>query len=103
MPGEIAGEDAAEAGHRAAAAAIIRFDFAADAFLHHMVRNIVGALVDVGAGKHAAAWMAELLAAADRTRGAPTFAPDGLYFVGADYDARFALPSTRRDVPAIPA
>jgi tRNA pseudouridine38-40 synthase len=42
--------------------------------------------------------MAELLAARDRTRAAPTFAPDGLYFTGADYDARWELPATRRPV-----
>jgi tRNA pseudouridine38-40 synthase len=80
------------------AGSIVRFDFCADAFLHHMIRNIVGALVEVGTGKRAPSWIAELLDAADRTRGAPTFAPDGLYFTGADYDARFALPPTRRDV-----
>jgi len=79
---------------------LIRFDFSADAFLHHMVRNIVGALVEVGARKRAAAWLAQLLAAADRTRGAATFTAAGLYFVGADYDARFALPLTRRDIQA---
>jgi len=79
---------------------VIRVDVTADAFLHHMIRNIVGALVDVGAGKRPRGWIAELLHATDRTRGAPTFAPDGLYFTGADYDARFALPSTRRDLPA---
>jgi tRNA pseudouridine38-40 synthase len=82
----------------ARAGAVIRFDFAADAFLHHMVRNIVGALVDVGAGRQPASWIAELLAAVDRTRGAATFAADGLYFLGADYDARFALPPTRREL-----
>lgn len=82
------------------AGAIVRFDITADAFLHHMIRNIVGALVDVGAGKRAPGWIGELLRAADRTRGAPTFAPDGLYFTGADYDARMALPAARRDVPA---
>lgn len=76
----------------------VRFDFTADAFLHHMIRNIVGALVEVGVGKRSPSWIAELLGAADRTRGAPTFAPDGLYFIGADYDARFALPVTRREV-----
>ncbi len=65
-----------------------------------MVRNIVGALVAVGAGKRPPAWLAQLLETADRTRGAPTFAAAGLYFVGADYDASFALPPTRRDVPA---
>ncbi|HJU24077.1 MAG TPA: tRNA pseudouridine(38-40) synthase TruA [Casimicrobiaceae bacterium] len=78
--------------------AMVRFDFCADAFLHHMIRNIVGALVEVGSGKRPPSWVANLLDAADRTRGATTFAPDGLYFTGADYDARFALPPTRRDV-----
>jgi tRNA pseudouridine38-40 synthase len=77
---------------------LIRFDFSADAFLHHMLRNIIGSLVYVGAGKHPPDWIAELLSARDRTRAAPTFAPDGLYLTGADYPARFALPSTRRDV-----
>ncbi|HQR11063.1 MAG TPA: tRNA pseudouridine(38-40) synthase TruA [Casimicrobiaceae bacterium] len=76
----------------------IRFDFSANAFLHHMVRNIVGALVFVGAGKHEPAWLAELLAARDRTRAAPTFAADGLYLAGATYDARFGLPPTVRAV-----
>ena len=77
---------------------LIRFDFSADAFLHHMLRNIVGSIVYVGAGKHPPAWIGELLVARDRTRAAPTFAPDGLYLAGADYPARFALPATKRDV-----
>jgi len=76
----------------------IRFDFCANAFLHHMIRNIVGALVYVGAGKHPPAWIGELLAGRDRTRGAPTFAADGLHFTGAEYDARWELPPTRRPV-----
>jgi tRNA pseudouridine38-40 synthase len=80
------------------AGSIIRIDVSADAFLHHMVRNVVGALVAVGAGKRPPAWITELLEAADRTRGAPTFAPDGLYFLGASYDARLGLPPTRRDI-----
>ena len=79
----------------------VRFDFAADAFLHHMLRNIVGALVDVGCGRRAVDWVAELLGATDRTRGAATFAADGLYFRGALYDERFALPPTTRDLPAL--
>jgi len=78
---------------------IVRFDFSANAFLHHMIRNLVGALVYVGAGKHDDAWIDELLAARDRRAAPPTFAADGLHFTGADYDSRFALPSTRRDVP----
>lgn len=81
------------------AGTLVRVDVSADAFLHHMIRNVVGALVEVGAGRRPAHWIGELLHVADRTRGAPTFAPDGLYFTGADYDARFALPVTRRDLP----
>ena len=77
---------------------LLRFDFRADAFLQHMIRNIVGSLVYVGAGKQPPAWIAELLAGRDRTRAAPTFAPDGLYFTGADYDAQWGLPPTRRPV-----
>jgi tRNA pseudouridine38-40 synthase len=77
---------------------LMRFSLSADAFLHHMVRNLVGALVAIGAGKAPASWMRDLLDARDRTRGPATFAPDGLYFAGADYDASFGLPPTRRDV-----
>src|SRR5262245_11818863 len=80
------------------AGALVRFDFSANAFLHHMVRNIVGALIAVGSGRKPPAWIGELIAARDRTQGAPTFPPDGLYFAGADYDARFGLPPTRREV-----
>jgi tRNA pseudouridine38-40 synthase len=78
--------------------ALLRIDCAADGFLHHMIRNILGALVLVGNGSKPAAWVADVLAAADRTRGAPTFAPDGLYFTGADYDPAFALPPTHADI-----
>ena len=76
----------------------LRFDFRADAFLQHMIRNIVGSLIHVGAGKRAPAWIAELLASRDRTRAAPTFAPDGLYFTGAEYDGKWGLPPTRRPI-----
>ncbi len=82
----------------AAAGDVLRFDFRANAYLHHMIRNIVGALVYVGAGKQAPVWMAELLAGRDRTRAAPTFAPDGLYFTGVHYDVKWALPPSRRPV-----
>lgn len=76
----------------------VRFDFSANAFLHHMVRNIVGSLIHVGAGKQDSSWLAELLEARDRTRAAATFPADGLYLAGADYDARFGLPPTVRSV-----
>jgi tRNA pseudouridine38-40 synthase len=81
-----------------AAGEYVRFDFCANAFLHHMIRNIVGALVYVGAGKHPPSWVAELLAGRDRTRAAPTFSPDGLYFTGVEYAATWTLPATRRAV-----
>jgi tRNA pseudouridine38-40 synthase len=67
-----------------------------------MIRNLIGAFVAVGNGTRPAAWIGELLAARDRTRGPATFAADGLYFTGADYDARFALPATRRDIEPLP-
>ena len=74
------------------------FDFTANAFLHHMVRNIVGCLVQVGAGRKPASWVAELLVARDRRLAAPTFAPDGLYLVRVRYDARFGLPEGSMDL-----
>jgi tRNA pseudouridine38-40 synthase len=69
-----------------------RFDFEASAFLHHMVRNIMGCLVAVGTGSQPPEWMAEVLASRSRQAAAPTFAPDGLYFVGPRYDAAHGLP-----------
>lgn len=77
---------------------LLRFDFSANAFLHHMIRNIVGALVAVGAGAHDDAWIDDVMRARDRRVAPPTFAADGLYFTGADYDTRFGLPATRRDL-----
>lgn len=73
---------------------LIRFELHADAFLHHMVRNIVGSLVYVGNGRHAPEWIADVLAGRDRTRAAPTFAAAGLYLTGIDYTARWNLPTT---------
>jgi tRNA pseudouridine38-40 synthase len=69
-----------------------RFDFDASAFLHHMVRNILGCLVAVGSGGRAPGWMREVLEARDRDAAAPTFAAAGLYFVGPYYDPRFDIP-----------
>ena len=69
-----------------------RIEFEANAFLHHMIRNIMGCLVQIGQGKHPPQWMAEVLAARDRRAAAPTFSPDGLYFLGPRYDARWGMP-----------
>jgi len=70
-----------------------QFDFDASAFLHHMVRNIMGCLVAVGSGRHPPPWLAEVLAARSREVAAPTFAPDGLYFVGPYYDPALGVPA----------
>lgn len=69
-----------------------RFEFEANAFLHHMIRNIMGCLIAVGQGNQPASWMQEVLAARRRDAAAPTFSPDGLYFLGPVYDAHWALP-----------
>lgn len=71
----------------------------ANAFLHHMVRNIVGSLVDVGLGRHGPDWIAELIAGRDRSRAAGTFPAEGLYFAGVDYPARFGLPDVAAVAP----
>jgi tRNA pseudouridine38-40 synthase len=71
----------------------IEFSFQANGFLHHMVRNIVGSLVQIGGGKRDAAWLSEVLAARSRHAAAPTFAPCGLYLSHIEYDAHWALPS----------
>lgn len=73
------------------------FDFAASAFLHHMVRNLVGSLVTIGKGAQEPAWMAELLTHQDRKLAAPTFSPDGLYFRGPIYEAHWGLPEPDDD------
>jgi len=69
-----------------------RFDFEASAFLHHMVRNLMGCLIAVGQGRHAPDWIAQVLAARDRGMAAPTFSADGLYFLGPHYDRGLDLP-----------
>jgi tRNA pseudouridine38-40 synthase len=69
-----------------------RIEFEANAFLHHMIRNIMGCLVQIGQGAKPPEWMAEVLAARNRKAAAPTFSPDGLYFLGPRYDAKWGIP-----------
>jgi len=66
----------------------------ANAFLHHMVRNIAGALLAVGDGRESKAWIAALLAGRDRRAAAETAPADGLYLVDVAYAADFGLPPT---------
>ena len=70
-----------------------RFEFEASAFLHHMIRNIMGCLIAIGIGSRSPEWMAEVLQARSRDVAAPTFSPDGLYFLGPVYDEVLGLPT----------
>ncbi len=72
----------------------IRIDLHANAFLHHMVRNLVGALVAVGAQKVPSAQIGLLLHARDRTQAPATFSADGLYLCGVEYPAQFSIPES---------
>jgi tRNA pseudouridine38-40 synthase len=77
----------------------IRVRATANAFLHHMVRNLAGALVAVGIGRYPAEWVADLLAARDRSKGAPTLGAAGLYLARVEYDARINLPAPDAALP----
>lgn len=76
---------------------MVVFDFEASAFLHHMVRNLVGTLVYIGKGAQPASWVDELLGVKDRKLAAPTFSPDGLYFRGPVYEPQWGLPDPADD------
>ncbi len=67
----------------------------ANAFLHHMVRNIAGVLMAIGLGKKEVNWAADVLAAKDRTAGGVTAPPDGLYLVNIQYPDRFSIPDAK--------
>ena len=77
----------------------IALDVEANAFLHHMVRNIAGTLIAVGRGERPASWVAEVLESADRRRAGPTAPPDGLYFMGVGYPEEFSVPEN--DAPVL--
>jgi tRNA pseudouridine38-40 synthase len=71
----------------------IHFRFRANAFLHHMVRNLMGCFIAIGRGRRPPSWMAEVLAARDRKLAAPTFMPDGLYLAAVGYPENFEVPA----------
>ena len=73
--------------------AFVFIDVTANAFLHHMVRNIAGSLMLIGAGARPAGWLAEVLAARDRRAAGPTAPAGGLYLARVDYPASFGLPA----------
>ncbi len=80
----------------------IEFRLRANAWLQHMVRNIVGMLVYVGARKQPPGWAGELLAARDRARAAPTFSAEGLYLAEVEYEAHWGLPAAVAGRRALP-
>lgn len=73
---------------------LVIIDIAANAFLHHMVRNIAGSLQMIGAGLKPVEWLAELLVGRDRTKAADTASPSGLYLLSVSYPDAFNLPTT---------
>lgn len=79
----------------------VMFEFRANAFLHHMVRNLVGSLVYVGKGRHAPEWITEVLQSRDRAQAAPTFDASGLYLLRVDYESRWGLPAPRLRAPQL--
>jgi tRNA pseudouridine38-40 synthase len=70
----------------------LHFVIRANAFLHHMVRNLVGALVYVGKGKQPPEWVRQVLQSKDRSKAAPTFGPEGLVLETIEYEAKWGLP-----------
>jgi tRNA pseudouridine38-40 synthase len=72
---------------------VVVIDVTANAFLHHMVRNIAGVLIAIGTGDRPVEWCAEVLAARDRTQGGITAPASGLYLMGIRYAPALALPS----------
>jgi len=80
----------------------VEFTLRANAWLQHMVRNIVGTLVYVGKGKHPPQWAKQLLESADRSLAAPTFGPEGLYLEAVEYDSRWNLPAIAGHHAALP-
>jgi tRNA pseudouridine38-40 synthase len=77
------------------------FEFEANAFLHHMIRNIMGCFVAIGQGSQPVSWLQDVLVARNRAVAAPTFPADGLYFLGPIYDDAWGLPSHTADTDAL--
>lgn len=80
---------------------LVIISLSANAFLHHMVRNIVGSLVYIGVGKQSVGWMAQLLQQSNRTLSAPTFGAAGLYLAAIHYDDSYGLPTPSDDFRAL--
>ena len=80
----------------------VMFEIKANAFLHHMVRNIAGLLIEIGCGKADIVWVDEVLAVRDRTKAAKTAVPDGLYLTMIQYPEKYGIPMSVNSQCAIP-
>ena len=78
------------------------FRIRGNAFLHHMVRNLVGSFLQIGTGRQDSEWMAQLLLAKDRRLAAPTFMADGLYLAKITYPEQFDIPAPWLDNSWLP-
>jgi tRNA pseudouridine38-40 synthase len=78
---------------------LVVLDIKGNAFLHHMVRNISGVLMSIGAGRQPVDWCRQVLEARDRTQGGVTARPQGLYLTHVEYPAGFGVPCS----PGAPA
>jgi tRNA pseudouridine38-40 synthase len=85
-----------------AAGPYVLFEITADAYLQHMVRNIVGCLVYVGSGRQKPEWVDEVLKSRDRRNAAPTISPSGLYLAQVRYESRWRLPGFPSMIPFLP-
>jgi tRNA pseudouridine38-40 synthase len=72
---------------------LVIIEIEANAFLHHMVRNVAGVLLAIGMGKYPPVWAQEVLDARDRTAGGVTAPPQGLYLMRVHYPEQYGLPS----------
>ncbi len=79
------------------------FRIRGSAFLHHMVRNLVGSFLQIGRGKQKPEWMGQLLESKNRQLAAPTFMPDGLYLSKIAYPEEFAIPAPWLENSWLPA
>jgi tRNA pseudouridine38-40 synthase len=78
---------------------LVVLEISANSYLHHMVRNIVGTLMEVGAGERPPAWVAEILAARDRSRAGITAPAGGLYLWQVRYPKSLQVPETAFNRP----
>ena len=83
--------------------AFVVLKISANAFLHHMVRNCVGALIEIGRGVREPSWITDVLVAKDRTKAAATASPHGLYLVGVSYPSHYGIPSSDLGLPFLTA